>query len=365
MDGFQAQQDVGEPEGAAAKPAPVLSLRAVDHSFGSVRALVDISFDVARGEILGIIGRSGAGKSTLIRCLNGLERPTSGAVLVEQTDVTTLDEAGLRRMRRRVGMVFQHFNLLASKTAAQNIALPLEIAGWPADKQRARVAELLDLVGLADKARSYPAQLSGGQKQRIGIARALAASPALLLCDEATSALDPETSRSILSLLQDINRKLDLTIVLITHDMGVIRALAHRVLVLDRGRVVEGGTVSDVFATPQEEVTQSLLLGVRQNLPNRIATALRSTYSLGDLTVVRLDLDREQARLPLLATLHQSLKVQAILLHGGVEEVGGEPLGRLFIGIAEEDSGRRQDTVRFLIERATQGEVMGYVPATV
>jgi D-methionine transport system ATP-binding protein len=363
LDGFH--HNIGESEGVAAQPTPVLSLRAVNHNFGSVRALIDISFDVARGEILGIIGRSGAGKSTLIRCLNGLERPVRGAVLVEQTDVTKLDEAGLRQMRRRVGMVFQHFNLLASKTAAQNISLPLEIAGWPADKRRARAAELLDLVGLADKARSYPAQLSGGQKQRVGIARALAASPALLLCDEATSALDPETSRSILSLLQDINRKLGLTIILITHDMGVIRALAHRVLVLDRGRVVEGGAVSDVFTNPQEEVTQSLLRGVRPNLPNRIAAALRSTYNADDQMVVRLDLDPGQARLPLLAALHESLAVRATLLHGGVEDVGGAPLGRLFIGIEERDSGRRQDAVRFLLERSTQGEVLGYVPATV
>ena len=364
LDGFRHDVRANEKRAAVDAP-PVLSLRNVSHGFGAVRALENISFDVASGEVLGIIGRSGAGKSTLIRCLNGLVRPTAGVIEVEQSDLTTLDEAGLRRMRRRVGMVFQHFNLLTAKTAADNIALPLEIAGWPAAKRRARVSELLDMVGLSGKGGVYPARLSGGQKQRIGIARALAASPAVLLCDEATSALDPETTRSILALLDDINRTLGLTIVLITHEMSVIRSLAHRVLVLDHGRIVERGPVADIFMNPREAITRSLLLAVRPRLPERIAAAVRATYKPADLLLLRLELDKDKARTPLLADLCTATGVRAVLLHGGIDDVRGEPVGTLFIGIAEEDPVRRAPAVRFLLDRAAQGEVLGYVPATV
>ncbi len=245
---------------------PLLRVRQVSRRFGTVLALDDVSFDVACGEVLGIIGRSGAGKSTLIRCLNRLERPDHGSIAFDGRDITDLAERDLPPVRRRIGMIFQGFNLLSAKTVAQNVALPLKIEGRPGADRGRRVAELLDLVGLAGKADAYPAQLSGGQKQRVGIARALAADPPLLLCDEATSALDPETTRSILALLRDINRRLGLTIVLITHEMGVVRVIADRVAVLDHGRIVERGSVRDVFANPRAAVTRSLLRSLHAGL---------------------------------------------------------------------------------------------------
>jgi D-methionine transport system ATP-binding protein len=245
-------------------PAPgaetMLRLVNVAKRFGRVQAIEDVSFEVRRGEIVGVIGRSGAGKSTLIRCLNGLEKPDVGRIEILGRDITPLGEAELRQVRGRIGMVFQHFNLLSAKTVAGNVALPLEIAGWPRGERLKRVATLLELVGLEDKAAAYPAQLSGGQKQRVGIARALAAEPAILLSDEATSALDPETTGSILALLRDINSKLGLTIVLITHEMSVIRAIAQRVVVLDAGRVVEEGDAVTVFADPRTDATRRMLV---------------------------------------------------------------------------------------------------------
>ena len=225
-----------------------------------VLALDDVSLKVAKGEVFGIIGRSGAGKSTLVRCLNLLERPDRGAVRLGDTELTALDSRQLQLRRQRIGMVFQHFNLLKSRTVAANVRFPLELAGGVSAAQMdARVEELLALVGLAGHRDKYPAQLSGGQKQRVGIARALANHPELLLCDEATSALDPETTDSILTLLADINRQLGLTIVLITHEMRVIRQLCDQVAVLDHGRVVEQGPVLEVFLHPRHEVTRGLL----------------------------------------------------------------------------------------------------------
>jgi D-methionine transport system ATP-binding protein len=238
---------------------PLLRLSGVSRRFGSTAALHDVSFTLARGQVLGIIGRSGAGKSTLIRCLNGLERPDSGRIEIEGRDVSTLSESHWQKERRRIGMIFQHFNLLSSRTAIENVALPLKLAGVKRAERLRRAAELLDLVGLGDKADAYPAKLSGGQKQRVGIARALSSDPALLLCDEATSALDPETTVSILALLQKINRELGLTIVLITHEMNVARRIADRVLVLAAGRVVEEGPVQEVLRQPRAEETRILL----------------------------------------------------------------------------------------------------------
>jgi D-methionine transport system ATP-binding protein len=364
LDDLYPRQAEQPAKGEDSKKSFVLRLSEVYHCFGEVRALDGISFEVQSGEILGIIGRSGAGKSTLIRCLNGLERPSAGAIYVERVEITQLDEVGLQKMRRRVGMVFQHFNLLAAKTARANVALPLEIAGWPRPRREQRVAELLDLVGLSDKGKFYPAQLSGGQKQRIGIARALAASPALLLCDEATSALDPETTRSILDLLGDINRQLGLTIVLITHEMSVIRSLAHRVLVMNQGRIVERGTITEIISRPREEVTRSLLQSVRPHLPKRLTAALHQIHQPGDLQLVRLELDEKGARSGLFSDLSERVKAKIFLLHGGVDDVQGHPLGTLFVGIAEEDAERRAVAARFLLDRAVRGEVLGYVAAS-
>ena len=224
-----------------------------------VTALEDIDLSVPQGSVLGVIGRSGAGKSTLIRLVNGLEKPSTGRVIVDGADIAVLPESALRHARRSIGMIFQHFNLLSSRTAAENIALPLEVAGFDKAAIHARVEELLALVGLSDKHNRYPAELSGGQKQRVGIARALATKPKVLLSDEATSALDPETTRSILDLLSRINAELGLTIVLITHEMAVIRSIARDVAVIESGRIVEKGDVFDVFTRPQHEVTRSFL----------------------------------------------------------------------------------------------------------
>jgi D-methionine transport system ATP-binding protein len=231
---------------------------------GAVHALSDVNLEIKEGEIFGIIGYSGAGKSTLIRLINLLEKPTSGTIMIEGRHLTDFNERQLREERRTIGMIFQHFNLLWSRTVAQNIAFPLELTKMKKKQRDERIAELIQMVGLEGKESAYPAELSGGQKQRVGIARALANNPKVLLCDEATSALDPKTTDSILSLLSKINKTLGLTIILITHEMAVIRKICDRVAVLDKGRIVEEGNVDDVFAHPQQTITQEFV-GIHQN----------------------------------------------------------------------------------------------------
>jgi D-methionine transport system ATP-binding protein len=296
----------------------VLRLVNVSKRFAATPAIDGVSFEVKRGEILGVIGRSGAGKSTLIRCLNGLERPDSGRIEVLGEDIASFNERELRRVRLRVGMIFQHFNLLSSKTVAENIALPLKIAGRTRNERRERVLALLWLVGLEDKADAYPAQLSGGQKQRVGIARALAADPAILLSDEATSALDPETTASILALLRDINRKLGLSIVLITHEMSVVRAIAGRVIVLDHGRVVEEGEAGDVFTHPQAALTRRLLASSRHDALDskhrEWLASLTENWAPGFDTVYRVILEGELARRPVLAELTSETGALPVIL---------------------------------------------------
>ncbi|WP_321864591.1 methionine ABC transporter ATP-binding protein [Pseudomonas paraveronii] len=225
---------------------------------GQPAALDNVSLQIADGSIFGIVGRSGAGKSTLLRCLNLLERPTSGRILMDGQDLTRLTDKALRQQRQRIGMIFQGFNLLYSRNVADNVAVPLEIAGLPKAERAVRVEELLALVGLSDKAAAFPSQLSGGQKQRVGIARALAARPAYLLSDEATSALDPETTASILALLRDINRQLGVTIVLITHELEVVKAICDSAVSLAAGRVVESGTLLQLQADPSSRLGRSL-----------------------------------------------------------------------------------------------------------
>ncbi|HWL67209.1 MAG TPA: methionine ABC transporter ATP-binding protein [Geminicoccus sp.] len=339
-------------------PEPIVRVVEAERRFGATAALNGVSLKVDRGEVLGIIGRSGAGKSTLIRCLNGLERLDSGRVQIEGRDITGLDERQLQPVRRRIGMIFQHFNLLAAKTVAANVALPLKIAGVPAARRQARVRELLELVGLANRADAYPAQLSGGQKQRVGIARALAAEPVLLLCDEATSALDPETTGSILALLKDINRKLGLTIVLITHEMEVIRKVADRVVVLDQGRIVEEGPVWQVFATPNSPTTRSLLQSLRPKLPAGIAVRLDPVQ--GASAILQVDLAGEAARSPLIGRLAALLQTPVRLVHGGIDHVQGEPVGTLFLGVPNRGDAPAR-AVRFLEEQGARVERLGYV----
>ncbi len=311
--------------------------KAYDGATGPMQALADVSFDIRAGEIFGIIGRSGAGKSTLLRTINALERPSSGRVQVQGIYPATLDEDALVQLRRRIGMIFQHFNLLSSKTVWDNVALPLRVAGAGQEQIRARVARLLELVGLAGKAQAYPAQLSGGQKQRVGIARALVHAPDILLCDEATSALDPETTRSILGLLRDINRQLGLTVVLITHDMAVIRAICDRVLVLDQGRMQELGEVWSVFGAPQSPASQSLLHSLKQGLPHDIAQQLqpardaRHSHALLGLRFHALPAGQG---LPLAALQSlDALCAGAQLLHGGLDRLQGHSVGQLVVRV--------------------------------
>ncbi|WP_227322573.1 methionine ABC transporter ATP-binding protein [Acidisoma silvae] len=340
---------------------PLLDVRGIARRLGSHQALDDISFSLASGDILGIIGRSGAGKSTLIRCLSGLERVDGGSITVEGTEITALSETALQTVRQRIGMIFQHFNLLSAKTAAENVMLPLLIAGWPKRRREERVAELLDLVGLGGQAKRYPHQLSGGQKQRVGIARALAASPALLLCDEATSALDPETTTSILALLDDINRRLGVTMVLITHEMSVIRSLARKVIVLDHGRIAEQGSVAEIFGAPRSDVTHSLLRGFRPELPDHLAAALRPEPFPGSAPLFRIDLAGENARGTLLFDLAQSFRVRPVLLHGGLQDVRGVAVGSLFVALADAGAAPVDAILSFLLGRSQATELLGHV----
>ncbi|MCK0196198.1 methionine ABC transporter ATP-binding protein [Ancylobacter sp. 6x-1] len=303
-------------------------------SEAAVTALKDVSLAIPRGEIYGIIGPSGAGKSTLIRTVNGLERPSSGVVRVDGVVISGLDEAALRAERRKIGMIFQHFNLLSSRTAFANVALPLELAGLSRQAVRAKVMGLLDLVGLADKAERYPVELSGGQKQRVGIARALATDPKVLLSDEATSALDPETTRSILALLAQVNRDLGVTIMLITHEMAVIREVCHRVGVIEDGAIIEEGTVRDVFARPRTATARSFIGSLPgREPPPAIAARLTPSPEGARQTVLRLTLSGAAAGAPVISALARRLDIDVALLGGQVDSVGGEPFALLYLGV--------------------------------
>ncbi|WP_211451477.1 methionine ABC transporter ATP-binding protein [Collimonas antrihumi] len=306
----------------------------------SVAALSDINLHIKKGEIFGIIGRSGAGKSTLIRTLNMLERPSSGTISIEGEDITALDNNGLHRLRQRIGMIFQHFNLLNAKTVAANIDWPLKITGKYTQQERSdRVTELLDLVGLSEHRDKYPAQLSGGQKQRVGIARALANTPHLLLCDEATSALDPETTQAILRLLLDINRKLGLTIVLITHEMQVIRNICDRVAVIEAGSIVEAGDVAEVFLHPQHAVTKSM---VAESAPAMFLaeTALQPS-TLAGITqlrgmLVRLTYVGDITYQPILSSIAAATPALITILQGTIARIKDTPYGQLLVELRGE-----------------------------
>ena len=293
-----------------------------------VPALQPVDLTIEKGEVFGIIGHSGAGKSTLLRMINLLERPTAGKVLIEGRDVTLAEGAELRRLRAGIGMIFQHFNLLSSRTVADNVAFPLRLHGDLAEADiAARVDELLKLVGLEAHAAKYPAQLSGGQKQRVGIARALASKPGILLCDEATSALDPQTTASVLELLADINRRLGLTIVLITHEMDVIRRVCDRVAVLDAGQVVEMGGVADVFLHPQHPTTRRFVA----EADHREGRGPAFAGVPGKL--FRLSFRGETTYSPLLSRVVRDTGVEYNLLSGRVDRIKDEPYGQLTLAM--------------------------------
>lgn len=324
-----------------------------------VVALDDVSLQIAAGEVCGVIGYSGAGKSTLLRLINALEIPTTGAVEIDGTDITRLPERQLRRLRSDIGMIFQQFNLFDSRTVAGNIAYPLEVAGRPRNEIRHRVAELLDFVGLAARANAYPEQLSGGQKQRVGIARALATSPRILLADEATSALDPDTTQEVLALLRRVNRELGVTIVLITHEMDVIRVIADRVVVMEGGRVIESGSVFDVLSAPQHPATARFVASVIDEVPRGAdLAALRARH---DGRIVTLDV-REgegsaQAEVFAILAAHG---VRFEVVHGGINDIHGRVFGHLTLALTgEADAVERALAAASTVARLTEEDTRG------
>jgi D-methionine transport system ATP-binding protein len=325
-----------------------------------VHALEDVSLHVSPGEIFGIIGLSGAGKSTLVRCINLLEKPTAGTVLVDGEDLTQLSQKELRRARQKIGMNFQHFNLLWSRTVAENVAFPLEIANVPKAAREKKVFELLSLVGLEDKANNYPAQLSGGQKQRVGIARALANDPKILLCDEATSALDPETTKSILTLLKDINKKLNLTIVLITHEMHVIKEICDSVGVLDRGIIVEQGSVLDLFTNPKTAMARNFINSiVNTEIPPVIKERQSHSLHHGEQSkVIRVSFIGETATEPLISSLVQKFGIQANILYGNIDHIKDTLFGSLTLELLPVPGGDVDDAINYLKSCNLQVEVL-------
>ena len=308
----------------------MIRLKKISKTFGAeenaVAALRDVSIDIQRGEIFGIIGLSGAGKSTLVRCINLLERPDAGEIIVDGQDLLKLSAAQLNRARRSIGMIFQHFNLLMQRTALENICFPLEIAGVPKRRARERARELLKIVDLADKENAYPAQLSGGQKQRIAIARTLASDPKILLCDEATSALDPKTTRDILRLLKDINKRLGITIVVITHEMKVIEEICSRVAILDKGDLAECGTVEEVFRTPRTEAGRRLVY------PDGVPPE-----SLPSSRVIRVAFNGGSAHVPLIASLAIDCGVKVNILGADTRSIDGRFFGTMLLGLPESE----------------------------
>ena len=329
-----------------------------------VEALKDINLSIKEGEIYGIIGHSGAGKSTLIRCINMLERPTSGAVIVDGTDLVSLSETELRKARKSIGMIFQHFNLLSSRTVYENVAFPLELQGLSKSQIKERVMPILDIVKLTDRMDNYPAQLSGGQKQRVGIARALASDPKVLLCDEATSALDPTTTQDILDLLKDINRKMNLTIIMITHEMQVIREICDHVAVIEGGYILEEGTVVDVFTNPREKTTREFIGSVvKEDLPKEALARLgmQDTWADGTAPVVRLKFTGNATDEPVVAGLVKRFGLDVSILFGGIDYIQDTSVGRLII-VLEGERSKAQEGLDYIKELPIGSEVIGYVP---
>lgn len=334
-----------------------------DSPSGPVKALKGIDLTIERGEIFGIIGLSGAGKSTLIRCINMLERPTAGKVIVDGQDMTVMSEKELRKARKNIGMIFQHFNLLSSATVYDNIAFPLRLSHTPEAEIKKKVLPLLELVGLADKAHQYPSQLSGGQKQRVGIARALASEPKVLLCDEGTSALDPQTTRSILELIQDINRKLSLTVVVITHEMQVIKDICDKVAVIENGVIAEQGTVLEVFTNPQKPITKDFISVLLSNeLPAAFRGGEVSKEPLpGAYLLLRLTFIGESADDPVLAGMIRKFpEIEVTMLFGNLDQIKSTPFGRMIIGITGPEA-KIQEAIQYLRQQDLKEEVIGYV----
>ncbi|WP_248927169.1 methionine ABC transporter ATP-binding protein [Paenibacillus hamazuiensis] len=325
-----------------------------------VEAVKRANIRIEKGEIFGIIGYSGAGKSSLLRCINYLEKPTSGSIRINGVEMSQLNERGLREMRRKIGMIFQHFNLLSSGTVYQNVAAPLELAKVPRKRIDAKVGELLELVGLQDKERAYPRQLSGGQKQRVAIARALANDPEILLCDEATSALDPQTTDSILDLLSDINRKFKITIVLITHEMHVIKKICDRVAVMEKGVIVEQGPVIDLFYSPRTETARKFIRSVFDaDIPETLLNELERRGS-GQGAFIRISFIGESAMEPVLADLTAQFALRPSIVYGNIVQIKDKLFGALVLFITG-DRNALEKGMRFLERRNLRVEVIRHV----
>jgi D-methionine transport system ATP-binding protein len=330
----------------------LFEVKKISKSYGSVRALEDVSVTVDQGDIFGIIGISGAGKSTLLRMLARLIDPTEGNIFFHGHDIGRFQGAGLRTFRKKIGMIFQQFNLLGARTVAENISLPLEIAGVPKEKRAKRVDELLSLVDLQNKRDVYPPLLSGGQKQRVGIARALANHPEVLLCDEATSALDPKTTKEILNLLKDINKKLHLTIVLITHQMEVIKHICNKVAVIEKGEIIEKGLVSEVFSDPKESVTKSFLQNTSHEIPEQFFKEPSPQRKL-----LRLSFRGKAAGEPIISHIVRKFHVDANILLGWIDNLHTTTVGTLIIELTGSSEGIEK-TLLFLQENAVHCEVL-------
>ena len=310
---------------------------------GYVHAVRDVSLQIDEGEIYGIIGFSGAGKSTLVRCINLLERPEAGNVTVDGRELLKLDASQLRESRKKIGMIFQHFNLMRLRTVAQNVAFPLKKSGLSKEEIARKVKELLELVDLSEKANVYPSQLSGGQKQRMAIARALANDPKVLLCDEATSALDPRTTHSILKLIKDINQKLNLTVVLITHEMGVVKEICDRVAVMEDGRIVEEGSIVDIFTHPQAKMTKSFIAST--STTDRIYDLIEEGHTLTELgedeVIVSLKYDASNATQALISEISRTYDVDCNIIFGNIEVVKDTPIGTLIVVLKGDPEKRK------------------------
>ncbi|PMG62263.1 D-methionine ABC transporter, ATP-binding protein [Vibrio splendidus] len=326
-----------------------------------INALIDVNLHIPQGQIFGVIGSSGAGKSTLIRCVNMLEAPTSGEVIVDGIDLTKLSKSELSEARRNIGMIFQHFNLLSSRTVFNNVALPLELAGRDKAAIEAKVSELLELVGLSDKRDTYPANLSGGQKQRVAIARALASDPKVLLCDEATSALDPATTQSILELLREINRKLSITILLITHEMDVVKSICHEVAIIGDGELVEKGTVGEIFAHPKTELAHQFIRSTLDlTIPEDYQARLQDTRVNSSYPLVRLEFTGATVDAPLMTQIARKFNIDVSILSSDLDYAGGVKFGMM---VAELFGNEADDNaaIQFLRDNNVKVEVLGYV----
>ena len=347
----------------------MIELRHISKDFGTgehaVHAVQDVSLTVETGEIFGIIGFSGAGKSTLVRCINLLERPTSGEVLLDGQELTALPPKQLRQTRKKIGMIFQHFNLMPSRTVAGNVAYPLRGSGLSREQIAAKVQSLLELVGIGDKADAFPSQLSGGQKQRVAIARALANDPSVLLCDEATSALNPQTTKAILHLLRDLNAKLGLTIVLITHEMAVVREICHRVAVMEHGRVAEQGEVFNVFVDPRQDITRSFIRTTSnlQKVEELIAADSPVTRLKPGELIIRLSYVQRNAAEPLISVVTKLFDVSLNIIFADINIVQDAPIGGS-VAIISGERSHITKAIEYFIDKNVGVEVIKDARAT-